>query len=489
MGALPRSELEIPTRSEDRILNLFYGRLALRVDFLCAMGDLLPGVSGDGLARDVFGFVPPDYVPRPSRRRYPVAAVKMPTEFLRTPSRVMRTRRAMQASWEREIAAGPTADLSGAQAMYRRAVEHFKITQAVSATAVSCAIQPVFEAVTKLARQHGVDPTMLMQGLGSHEETAMIDDLWAVSRGRMDAARFLALHGYHGPDEGELSQRMWREDPAPLHAIIEGYGSLAEDANPTLARRRRAAERVRAEQEILAGLGEAQRVGAQLTLRLAARYIPLRAVAKIAFVQSIDVGRAAARRGGELLAADGTIDDPEDVFYLTGDEFTGWMPSDPRATIAERRALRARYETLELPTNWTGQPVATQVDRHTEADGNLLEGLGVSPGVVEGTIRVIADPAVAEFDPGDILVAHTTDPSWASVMFLSSALIVDIGGQLSHAAVVAREIGVPCVLNTRNGTQMLRSGDRCRVDGSAGTVEILQRATESNRTHEEAAPR
>jgi phosphoenolpyruvate synthase/pyruvate phosphate dikinase len=75
-----------------------------------------------------------------------------------------------------------------------------------------------------------------------------------------------------------------------------------------------------------------------------------------------------------------------------------------------------------------------------------------------------------------VLVSSTTDPSWSSIMFISSALVVDIGGPLSHAAVVARELGVPCVVNTRDGTERLQTGDRVRVDGGTGTVEILQRA-------------
>ena len=91
---------------------------------------------------------------------------------------------------------------------------------------------------------------------------------------------------------------------------------------------------------------------------------------------------------------------------------------------------------------------------------------------------VVTDPASAEVEPGDILVAHTTDPSWASIMFLCQALVVDIGGLLSHAAVVARELGIPCVMGTQQGTRTLRTGDRCRVDGSAGTVEVLERAPE-----------
>jgi pyruvate,water dikinase len=88
----------------------------------------------------------------------------------------------------------------------------------------------------------------------------------------------------------------------------------------------------------------------------------------------------------------------------------------------------------------------------------------------------VIDPALADMDPGDILIAHTTDPSWASLMFMAAALVVDIGGQLSHAAVVARELGIPCVMNTLDGTRLLRDGDQLRVDGGDGTVEILHRS-------------
>ncbi|MGX9225229.1 PEP-utilizing enzyme [Streptomyces albus] len=96
--------------------------------------------------------------------------------------------------------------------------------------------------------------------------------------------------------------------------------------------------------------------------------------------------------------------------------------------------------------------------------------------MTEGVVRVVHDAAFTEVEPGDILVCATTDPSWASVLFLSGALVVDVGGPLSHAAVVAREIGVPCVVGTGDGTRALATGDRVRVDGGAGTVEVLDRA-------------
>ena len=177
-------------------------------------------------------------------------------------------------------------------------------------------------------------------------------------------------------------------------------------------------------------------------------------------------------------SSDGVLAEPEDVFYLTAPEILGPPPANARDLVAERREIRDSYRKLRLPTFWTGEPVyevIEDIDDAAGATGNLT-GVGVSPGVVEGPARVVTDPALADMEPGDILVAHTTDPSWASLMFMANALVVDIGGQLSHAAVVARELSIPCVMNTLDGTRRLHDGDRLRVDGGAGTVEILNRS-------------
>lgn len=89
---------------------------------------------------------------------------------------------------------------------------------------------------------------------------------------------------------------------------------------------------------------------------------------------------------------------------------------------------------------------------------------------------MVDEPGETEMESGEILVGHVTDPSWTSIMYLSTALVADIGGQLGHTAVVARELGLPCVADTKIATKALRTGDLCRIDGSAGTIEILERA-------------
>ncbi len=127
---------------------------------------------------------------------------------------------------------------------------------------------------------------------------------------------------------------------------------------------------------------------------------------------------------------------------------------------------------MTIPGYWRGtpEPILTTAERAEE-----ISGIGVSAGIVEGVVRVVTEAAFAEVEGGEILVTPTTDPSWASIMFISAALVVDIGGQLSHAAVVARELGIPCVVNTRNGSKALRTGDRVRVDGNTGIISVLER--------------
>jgi pyruvate,water dikinase len=263
---------------------------------------------------------------------------------------------------------------------------------------------------------------------------------------------------------------------------MAGY---AADADPRLREADRRAERQRMERELLAAVPRARRVAVRALLAVAARRIPQRGLLKIAFLRSLDVCRANARRLGELAAADGVLEDPEDVFYLTVQELLGLLdngpvsglPSNAREIVTARRAKRAEYQALRLPISWQGMPVAVPDSEPVAGQDDLkISGLGVSPGVIEGIARVVEDPAFTEVETGEVLVARTTDPSWSSIMFVSAALVVDIGGALSHAAVVARELGIPCVVNTRNGTRALRTGDRVRVDGISGTVEILERA-------------
>jgi pyruvate,water dikinase len=286
---------------------------------------------------------------------------------------------------------------------------------------------------------------------------------------------FVADHGYHGFSEGDIARPSWREDPGSLAPLVDSYTLRADDRSPLVIDAERSEDRRRAAAELTAGLGRPDRLRAQLVTRLAARHIPLREVGKVCFLQAIDVGRSAAKALGTGLAAREVLDRCDDVYFLTLDELVAGCPPDARALVAARREAHARYGAVEIPQAWVGTPEPITVSAEIRNDVEL-SGLAVFPGVVEGRAVVIDDPQTAVFDEGDVLVCEFTDPSWVMMINLAGAMVIDIGGAMSHGAIVARELGIPTVISTGDGTRQLRTGDRVRVDAGAGTVRLLERA-------------
>jgi pyruvate,water dikinase len=477
MGALTKAEATYPTDPHERVANVFYGRVAGKVNFLVGIGDRLPGTTGAAVAEQVVGAMPAELTSVHTRKRYAAIALRFPYSFATINRRVRAVAAETHAWWEAGIHAttGLTRDQAAEQLLEaNRRFDHIVTEHGLH---VLCATQPVYDQLSRLVGPEQV--TSFMSGYGAHAESAIVTDMWAASRGRLTIEEVVRRHGYHGPNEGEISGRVWREDDAGLRNLLEAYRAMPDSADPALGESRKRAERAALETGLLASLPVIKRPAARIVLCLAAAIIPMRGVGKAAFLQSLDMARAAARRVGELLVAEGLLADVEDVFYLTVDEVAS-PPTDAKDLVSRRRERRAYYETLQIPAAWLGNPqavvrLALSDDRVDDID--LVEGVGASPGVVEGTVRVVSSPDDVAIEPGEILVAPTTDPSWASVMFLSGALVVDIGGALSHAAIVARELGIPCVVNTKTGTQQLRTGDRVRVDGAAGRVQVLIHAS------------
>jgi pyruvate,water dikinase len=494
---LHRRDTAMPEQVPDRLLNPFYGRGALRVDFLALMGDRMPGANGAGIARDIFAARFPDtFVSRPRPAYYPLVGVKLPLTMATGPRHMRRGRALTQQFWDQQVPAMATADTDAARSCFAQARERFGRNVYLAAMGLFAVVQPVHEQLDNLVDAAGpeVDKQAIMAGYGSHEETAMLADLWACAHDRLPLSSFLARHGYHGPNEGQMSTLAWREDPAPVERLLEAYRSQPD---PARADTERIAARQAAERALLRSLTGPRRAAARAVLALAERRLPLRAVAKTAFLQSLDVARAAARRLGTTLTDSGHLDEPGDVFFLTADEVCAGHWSGRRDEIAFRRARYQEYLGYDVPNSWVGmtEPLVTAADHPTDwhtagghtpgghtADGPgelpVLHGVAASHGTVEGRARVVLDPADTDLEPDEILIAHYTDPSWASILFLASALVIDIGGKLSHAAVVSRELGVPCVADTKNGTRVIRTGDLIRVDGTRGTVTVLERALE-----------
>ena len=138
-----------------------------------------------------------------------------------------------------------------------------------------------------------------------------------------------------------------------------------------------------------------------------------------------------------------------------------------------RRERWTAYRKVDLPAQWVGAPLAQPVESGEEARLGPFQGRGVSPGVAEGRARVARSASDADaLKHGDILVCHTTDPSWTPYFGLAAGVIIEMGGPLSHGAIVARELGIPCVI-VENATRRIHEGHRIRLDGSTGRIEAI----------------
>ncbi|RMD96471.1 MAG: hypothetical protein D6816_18865 [Bacteroidetes bacterium] len=182
-------------------------------------------------------------------------------------------------------------------------------------------------------------------------------------------------------------------------------------------------------------------------------------------------------QNADLLAAQGKLACADDIWFLPWQEVLAiWDDTDTnwQARIQQRRADLERFQKLTPPLIITsdGETPAVQYEVADAPEGALL-GSPVSPGVVEGIVHVVHDPQTETLAPGEILVAPYTDPGWTPLFINAAGLIMEVGGQLTHGSVVAREYGIPAVVGVRGATQRLHTGQRVRVDGNRGVVEVL----------------
>jgi len=484
LGVLRRSELQLGRRAEERFMVCFHGRTVANIEAMRRIGDRLPGTSANAVEEQLFGVVRPGAESHPDRTRLPAVAVRMPRAVARLAGDNRRHRATVVAAWRRAVLE-PPRDIDAARVLLGEARELYARSFEL-ATLASMLAQGLYDQIVALAAGAGREGLehRLVTGYAGMLETGLLVDLWGHARGRLDRPSFLLRHGYHGPNEGQIDSRVWREEPRPLDALVRRYAELEEDAHPARSEARQIAERGAAEQELLRAVGWRRAPGARALLALARTLIPQREVGKANYTQSLDLARVAARALGRGLTETGLLADPDDVFHLTYDELRAATPPRDAAALAdERRRLRADYETTDLPEKWTGPPVrvprATERPATPEADGSrpAVTGEPVGGGRVTARVRVLVDPVDDDLEPGEILVCRSTDPGWASLFHLAGGVAVDMGGQMSHGAIVARELGLPCVTCTVDGTRRLSTGDLVCLDGDTGRIDVLEEAS------------
>ncbi len=483
---VPKAFLEVPASIDEQFTAIFFGQGACNLDAFRVALAAMPGNTGEAAEAGFFSSADTAGKRRrtmESRWRQLVVLVWLPMYELGVAHRLARIRAASREHWRQCRSELPTADRALATRRLHEALGQ-AADEVAAQIAVSTLVGMAHGAIQALLDRVGRRDLelVLIGGYGHTEELDIAAAMWTVARQGGDVREFLDEHGFHGPAEGELSSSSWREEASPVESLVESFRGMPADADPRTAERAAIAARERAEATILQGLNGLDRWRGRRILAKGRRIIPLRVVAKAAFTQTFDVARIAARVIGAHLVAEGRLDDSEDVFYLSLAEIDDrQFPGDLREVVAQRRGVRDSYARIELPLMWTGMPepltvAHDAVPSHGARPGDdALVGIGVSAGIVEGPAHVLADPGdPSAFTPGDILVCHTTDPSWTSYFLMASGVVIDIGGTLSHGAIVARELGIPCVMNYP-GTRVLQTGDRIRVDGTAGTVTVITR--------------
>ena len=292
---------------------------------------------------------------------------------------------------------------------------------------------------------------------------------------------FLARYGMRGAGEIDVSRPRWRDDPGMLLSVILGNLTGGEAGGH---RRRQAAMAAEAEAAIERIVRETpwwRRFIVRRLLRVMRAGLGLREHPKYLLVHVLERVREVALTAGTKLAQHGALEQAGDVWLLTWDELIAASegPSDLRATVAARREALARDRKRQPPLVVASDGEIPRPSARADLPPNAIGGVGASAGVVEGPARVVLDPASEVLRTGEILVAPFTDPGWTPLFTHAAGLATEVGGMMTHGSVIAREMGIPAVVGAAGVTTRIHTGDRIRVDGDRGYVEVIARAADT----------
>lgn len=297
-------------------------------------------------------------------------------------------------------------------------------------------------------------------------------------------AEFLAEHGDRGPNEWDMHSLSWEVAPVQALALIDRLRHSPDSESPKNRHERLAARREKAAKELREAFAESPEALAtfDVAMRAVDIWVPGRERTKANCVTAINEIRLTVRELGRRGVVAGLFDRPEDIMMLVADELDGYLtdPGGFASVIAERLKTYAELHDLEPPFFIADEP---QVDTWPRRDlelpapavrGDVLTGVGGSGGIYTGRVRIVTDPAkCADLEPGEVLVAPITDAAWTPLFLVAGAAVADVGALNSHAVVVSRELGIPCVVSVGDGTLRLRDGVEVIVDGDAGTVTVV----------------
>ena len=293
---------------------------------------------------------------------------------------------------------------------------------------------------------------------------------------------FIERHGHRCPNEGEWLNPRWAEAPPQLVEVIAGYLRASDGVDPNAAHARQRERREQTTAWAEARLGPVRRALFRRVLGRVQHGARLRDNGKHYYMKLALPVRRIDVQLGTRWSERGWLEQSEDIFFLTIPDIlrvidAGDPPAaglDLRKRVVERRSAFEYWFTVDAPEviGPAGTPMASGGEG--EPRDSILHGIPVSGGRAQGIARIVRDPREgARLGPGDILVTRATDPGWTPLFPLVSGLVIEMGGQLSHAAIVAREYGVPAVASVHDAMRRIREGQTIVVDGTAGCVHLV----------------
>ena len=290
-------------------------------------------------------------------------------------------------------------------------------------------------------------------------------------------SRFLQRYGHRTVGEIDLGVARWSEDPHHIIGAVQNYLLLSPDAQPPDAQFDRGAREAEAMiATLLSRVHGPRRVVARALLRRVRALFGAREAPKFHVVRVLAVGRELLNPVGRELAVAGRVAAADDIYFLSVPELRRAIAGDDfRETIASRRAAyRRETARRHIPRILLSDGTEPENELRQTEPAAGLRGTPASPGVVTAPARVLRTPQGARLEPGEILVAPSTDPGWTPLFLTAGGLVMEMGGMMSHGAVVAREYGIPAVVGVAAATDRIANGQRITVDGSAGTVSTEQ---------------
>jgi pyruvate,water dikinase len=501
------------------ILGISGGYCYLNMSYLRMLGVRTPGSTVKLVDKSLLGEAnAPKYMTRASDRNF-LCSLKL---MFRN-ERILRTRRVREVEAMRRVSAdwvarypadgGSNAELIAYVEAFRGVFNTlfdyhvfvtFSATNAAGAVALLCALKVKDPGLTldllsgvegvesaeparmlwKLGRMVAVSPALTRLFDGGVDEST-----WPTLQALPDAQAFNALfreflerYGYRGPNEWEFAAPSWRMKPhVPLRAVDRMRLSRDDEApgSDFQAQLRNAEQATRYARRKLWGLDNLK---LRKALPAAKTWQIAREASKSSVIRALDqtrrainelVRRVAEKRGG----------DANSHFMLTWPEFLDHFAGrQDHCTLMAERARDHAYMAERIPPFlFQGEPPPVETwqkraggEETRGRKGDILEGIGGSPGRVTGRARIVLDtenPDVLE--PGDILIAPITDPSWTPLFLAAAGVVVDVGAVMSHSVIVSRDLGIPCVVSVTDATRIIPDGALIEIDGDVGTVTIL----------------